>query len=496
MYLSEPNAPPDGNQPRRPWLVLAVAGAAVVVIGNVVALAVYLKRSAPVAVVAPPPAPAPDPVQSLAVQQRDQGVEALRVGQYSLAVTKLEAAAKLDPELAQVTSLLEVARKLRDQPTDVNEAPPPPPPLPLPAPKPEAVAARTPRAPTRVRVEREPPRVNEAKSSGLLIVSTTPAKMLVQVDGQARDLTPTKLDLSVGAHRVAILDGSRVVLEREINLAPGAVVVINEVVPPEPSAAATVVAPPPSGLGADDKLNLVGLIDQPIEALAAREADRAAPAKVEPPPAIAPKSGRPKLVMYWPGANGAALRRQLGAAGLDVRLLDQSAEFGQVVQSEPADAYLASPAVLRQHGLQAALFGQGGVQSSYVAASLRADLSREQLATFTLGVVDELGKKEMPALVARIIGSAQPPKLRRVPKVEDLLPLLQFKMAEAIIVKSSDFPALKARTQQNLQVLELGGAGPALAVAFAPGARRSVVEQALRGDGPRTELRVERWVSP
>ena len=200
--------------------------------------------------------------------------------------------------------------------------------------------------------------------------------------------------------------------------------------------------------------------------------------------------------MYWPGSNGAGLERQLGAAGLEVQLLDQSAAFGQAVQGEPADAYLASPAVLRQHGLQAALVGQGGAQGSYVAASLRPELSREQLATLTLGVVDELGKKEMPALVARIIGSAQAPKLRRVPKVEDLLPLLQFKMAEAIIVKSSELPALKARTQQNLQVLELGGAGPALAVAFAPGARRSAVEQALRGDGPKTELRVDRWVSP
>jgi len=49
--------------------------------------------------------------------------------------------------------------------------------------------------------------------SGLLLVTTTPRGLLVQVDDVPVDLTPTRASLRVGSHHVALFDGNRKIYE-------------------------------------------------------------------------------------------------------------------------------------------------------------------------------------------------------------------------------------------------------------------------------------------
>ena len=131
MHTQTPNPGLPPPKEGRPWIVLGVVVSALLLLGNLVAYFVYVRsgdeKGEPVPARAvdstaidearspPPPLPPPPEPSSLAElarAQRKAGVEAIKQGNYRKAITSLEAAATLDPELAEVTSLLEVARKL------------------------------------------------------------------------------------------------------------------------------------------------------------------------------------------------------------------------------------------------------------------------------------------------------------------------------------------------------------------------------------------------
>jgi hypothetical protein len=139
------------------------------------------------------------------------------------------------------------------------------------------------------------------------------------------------------------------------------------------------------------------------------------------------------------------------------------------------------------------MMGTSAAKEGFAVASLRSDLTREQLASWTIGAVDDAGKKATEQRVRQMIGGK--PKIRRVPKTDDLLPLLQFKMADAVVVRASQLAEFKSRTKQTLYTIALAGQGETRAVAFTEGSRRSVLERALMDLAPeaRAQLGVEKW---
>ncbi|MES1205574.1 MAG: PEGA domain-containing protein, partial [Pseudomonadota bacterium] len=60
-----------------------------------------------------------------------------------------------------------------------------------------------------------------APAGGLLIVSTTPRSLLVQVDETPIDLTPMRTKVKAGTHRIALLDGDRRVYETTVDVKEG-----------------------------------------------------------------------------------------------------------------------------------------------------------------------------------------------------------------------------------------------------------------------------------
>jgi hypothetical protein len=61
-----------------------------------------------------------------------------------------------------------------------------------------------------------------ASPSGLLIVTTTPRGLLVQIDDSAVDLTPMRTRVKPGSHRVILMDGDRKVYETTVDVREGA----------------------------------------------------------------------------------------------------------------------------------------------------------------------------------------------------------------------------------------------------------------------------------
>lgn len=522
-------APP----PRRSPVAIAVGIAVAVVVLNVGGYALYRARRAPAAA-------ADDGVRALAAEQRAKGVAALRDGQYARAVASLEAARKLDPSLGDVSALIEVADKLQKAEAAAPTAAPSSPPVAeaTPSPTPSEPAEPVAEAPARTPEPRtpEPPRpvarpparpaprpaaaaatpsVAPREATGIVLVTTTPPKLLVKVDGQARDFSPVRLELPAGRRTLTIVDGGKVLLERVVEVTAGGVAVVDETLnvpaprvveaPPSPrpiEVARTDATRAAGGIADDERLDLAQLADRAAAGATARvtESPRPTPSSTAPAPAATgakatpTREGAPRVLVYAPGKSAAAIERSLraGLPGIELRVLVRAGELKEALATTPADAVLASPAALAQSGLSAAITGVSA--GRWVAASLDPALTRDRLASVTIGVVDELGKKGMTARVAEILGTATAPPLRRVAKLEDLLSTLQLELAQAVIVRDSELATLTARTQRKLSVIELRAA-EAMAVAFVEGGRRAAVERAILAldAGARAELGVERW---
>lgn len=526
-------------KPKRPFLAVAIVLALAIVAAN---LGIYLffrasLSKSPPAEVALRTEPAPTSVSDLAVEQREAGIRALRTGAYARAVASFEAARALDPEVRDVDVLLDVARRLASQvkagtaqpeasglgdsdlDSDSDDSEP--------EPEVEVEAeAETPPAPEERRRRARPvarrfvrPRPAPAPSppeappeKGTLLVVTSPEGLLVEVDDRPVEITPARLILEPGRHRIRLRKGKHILVEKTVELAAGERSTLEDDLSKK-LAALEAPAPPAEGaLAQDQDLDLLALVDR-----GEREREPAAPTPAarttslrreaslnpevrptEPVPPSDASVGPPGLLVVWPGSTAGNVRRALGSdlAGITVRVLEGAQELGPALKAGAADAVMASPSILRANGLAPALRASApGRPERYVAASLGTAVELSDLPAATLGVVDELGRHRMPIYVARLLGTARAPALRRVGKTEDLLPLLQFSMVKAVLVKESDFGALKSRTQQQLFAVPIEARREALAVAFVDGGRGSYIERALLRIPETTKLAlgVEAW---
>lgn len=228
-------------------LIIGIVAAFVVV--NGIGFFVFKKSRT----VSPPTAPAATapsaPVDQELVERtqnararRAAGVSALEAGDYDKALINFTEAQALIGENAKVAELLKITQDLRDRATQKKEVPAPAPepvkvevaaaPRPTPArsaPRPAPVAVAPKPAPEKV--ERAEPRPTDAPApivtgTGMLLVSTTPRGLLVQVDGAPLDLTPMRVPVKVGTRRVALFDGDRRVFETSVEVFEGQVATV------------------------------------------------------------------------------------------------------------------------------------------------------------------------------------------------------------------------------------------------------------------------------
>ncbi|HVU53304.1 MAG TPA: hypothetical protein VHL80_21615 [Polyangia bacterium] len=188
-----------------------------------------------------------------------------------------------------------------------------------------------------------------------------------------------------------------------------------------------------------------------------------------------------------------AFQGQLQAAlpGVAVSAVGRPADFERGLEDHP-DAVLTLPMVLAAHHLTATLQGlhRGAAEEAYVLAGV--DAAPDPARVATVGVIDVLGREGMSAFVTSLLGAH--PKVERVTKVEDLLPLLQLQRVEAILLPARLLEEVAAPSRLSLvpRVLAAKVGLPAVASLGSGGGR---VVQGVRRLPPAVtrELGVTEW---
>ena len=208
---------------------------------------------------------------------------------------------------------------------------------------------------------------------------------------------------------------------------------------------------------------------------------------------------RPKLVVYLqtsikPHALQSALAQKL--IGVDVIVLGRYRDFQRELESGP-DAVVALGSVLDFCGLRADLHGTRGGQEMerYVLLSIGASIDRARFQSVALGAVDLVGREGTGKFVARLLGLSAPPNITYVVKTEDLLPLLQFRSVEAVVVSEREAQGIKGLSVLDLKTTVLEGGVPLPGIAFrTPAGAQQIKPKILMLDrDANRKLEVDGW---
>lgn len=211
---------------------------------------------------------------------------------------------------------------------------------------------------------------------------------------------------------------------------------------------------------------------------------------------------RPSLYVYLhTDAKSANLESSLKArlAALDVTVFGRFRDFEEAMATSKPDAVLGLQALLVS--LEAPITLQGlrkGVPSEPYALVSSGSPLEGALAGKVVGVVDLLGRKGTQDFVAGLLKTSDL-KLKRVTKLEDLLPLLQFSAADAVLMPAAEVKSVTERSRLPLRARELpeGRVGLASVSVLNPQHRDLVVKQVLSLDAETNRvLGVDKWRAP
>lgn len=175
------------------------------------------------------------------------------------------------------------------------------------------------------------------------------------------------------------------------------------------------------------------------------------------------------LVFIHTDINVRAFEKELSAClpGVSVKAVSRYRDLESLFRTG-TDAVLALQAVLNQLKLSVQAKGtfRGKTQEPYLLVSAGSPVDPKTVVR--VGAVDILGHAGMKNFVAQVAGSAA--KIKSVTKIQDLVPLLQLKAADAVLVPERYFSSLKTKTELKLYQVRVGGAGlPALSALTAKG---------------------------
>jgi hypothetical protein len=192
---------------------------------------------------------------------------------------------------------------------------------------------------------------------------------------------------------------------------------------------------------------------------------------------------RPRLVVYLltsvkPHALETALSRQMPA--VDITVCSRYRDFVALLATQP-DASLALEPVLAEHGFARDVRGVRAGQDNepYVLLAVGTTIDPSQFGKISVGTVDLLGRERTGKLVARLLGLAHPPQVKYVIKTEDLLPLLQFRFADAALLPEAEAARIKSVSKLDLRVTPVSVRVGLPAVSFHSEAGRSLVRPAI-----------------
>jgi hypothetical protein len=184
--------------------------------------------------------------------------------------------------------------------------------------------------------------------------------------------------------------------------------------------------------------------------------------------------GASSLHVYVPlDVPARALEKMLGAnlPGVAITVFGRYKDFEKAIERDHPDAVISLRPVIEYRKLAPVLQASAGGKASetYVAMSV-GDIGG--LAGKSIGAVDLMGRKETTSFFAQRLAMSDL-KLTLVTKTEDLLPLLQFQTAQAVVLPQRSVAALRKKSNLDLRTnglpsIEVGL--PALAITSPRGA--------------------------
>jgi hypothetical protein len=193
--------------------------------------------------------------------------------------------------------------------------------------------------------------------------------------------------------------------------------------------------------------------------------------------------GAENLFVFFPTTvRPHVLQKGLAGPDLVVTAFGRFADFEEVVKAKPPEAILSFPEVIGNlEGYKVAVTGKRGgeTQEPYFLVGVEKAIDPAHLAGDAIGSVDFLGRKGMQKFMAGIFQPA--PALKTVTKVEDLLPLLTFKMVEGVLATQAQVDYFRSVSRLNFVVTPVPNAkAGTLCLAVRKGAQATKSIQALR----------------
>jgi hypothetical protein len=186
------------------------------------------------------------------------------------------------------------------------------------------------------------------------------------------------------------------------------------------------------------------------------------------------------LYVYYPCLlNPLAVEKRLTAdfPNCKITVFGRIDDFLEKVKTDRPRIVITKPGLENQlNGYQPDLLGVRNrkTEDSFCLLSTGEPVEPGTLQSKTVGTLDFLGRKGTADFINRAFSPA--PKLKRVIKTEDLLPLLIMKMADAILVSAYDIPYFRETSKLDLKVTPV------------PSAKSGIVEVLTLQNNPDTTL--------
>jgi len=160
------------------------------------------------------------------------------------------------------------------------------------------------------------------------------------------------------------------------------------------------------------------------------------------------------LVFLHAALKQRAFEAELQAAlpGLEVRTVGRVGDFERAL-SDGQDAVMSLPALLTLHGLAGQLQGRRGGSPDERYSLVGVGVAPDPARVAAVGALDLLGREGTNAFVCDLLGAK--PRIERVTKFEDLLPLIQMQKVDGILLPSRFLPDLQAASRLPLAQREL-----------------------------------------
>jgi hypothetical protein len=211
---------------------------------------------------------------------------------------------------------------------------------------------------------------------------------------------------------------------------------------------------------------------------------------------------KPSMFVYLPSdVRPNAFQKMLNSAipDVNVTVFGRVKDFQKNIKKQPPDAILSyRPVIDNEQGISVGLQGinKGSPNESYVLISVGKKVELKAEKQLTIGIVDLLGRKKMANFVSKMIQTSQKPKIKRVSKPEDLLSLLQFKVADAVLIPEKDVKVFKSKSKLDLQVTPISGAKVGLpALGFLSETNKKMIQTAVKKLQGKVQdiMRVSSW---